>query len=123
MLVAGIVIGLALLVYFSVKSYPVIENVDPEKMKRDGFGDVGRWTAYCLGRIIEWKWIRFEPSFTKRSLAVGLVGAAIVYFMMETLWPPMIFMLGSHWGTFAANLVVFLFVMAIWPSVLKRAGR
>ena len=39
---AGILIGFPRLLYTSLKSYPVIENVDPEKMKRDGYGDIGR---------------------------------------------------------------------------------
>ena len=39
---AGILIGFAMLLYISLKSYPVIENVNPEKMKRDGYGDIGR---------------------------------------------------------------------------------
>ena len=118
-LAAGILIGLARLVYITVKPYPVIENVDPEKMKRDGYGDVGRWIAFCLGRMIEQKWIRFEPVSSKRCLAAGLVGSVVVYFMLETMWPPMISLLGAHWGTFAANMVVFLFILSVWPLVLK----
>ncbi|MBQ1525859.1 MAG: phosphatase PAP2 family protein [Lachnospiraceae bacterium] len=118
-LTTGIVIGILMLVYFTIKSYPVIENVNPEKMKKDGYGDIGRWIAFCLGRMIEQKWIRFKPELSKSNLAVGLTGAVIVYFMLETLWPPMIFMFGDHWGTFSANMAVFLFIMAGWPAILK----
>ena len=122
-LAAGILIGAALLVYISLKSYPVIENVDPEKMKKDGYGDIGRWIAFCLGRMIDRKWIRYEPSSAKRSLAGGLVGGTIIYLMFELLWTPVTLLLGDHWGNFAANVIVFLFILAVWPAVMKRMNR
>ena len=73
--------------------------------------------------MIEQKWIRFEPRCTKRNLAAGLVGAAIVYFMLELLLPPVIRLMGSLWGTFTANVIVMLFIVAIWPAVLKGTER
>ncbi len=123
-LIAGIVFGIAALVYISLKPYPMdtVDGqilVDPEKMKKDGFGDIGRMIVFCIGRFIEKTWVKYEPVFTKKALASGVVGAVLTFFLIESLNAPLRGLLGLHWGTLAANGLVMLFIVVIWPAVMK----
>ncbi len=123
-LIGGIVFGIAALLYISLKSYPMDMAdgqilVDPEKMKKDGFGDIGRLIVFCIGRLIEKTWVKYEPVFTKKALASGVVGAVLTFFLIENLSTPLRGLLGLQWGTLAANGLVMLFIVVIWPAVMK----
>ena len=125
-LVLGILFGAAALFYISVKSYPMdyVDGkllVDPKKMMKDGYGDIGTLIALCAGRFIEKTWVRFQPTCSKRNVIVGLVGAVITYCLIEILGGPMEAMFGMHWGCFASNVIRVLFIIVIWPAVMKAA--
>ena len=122
-LLSGLVLCAGMLVFITLKQYPVFARVDPEKMKKDGYGDIGKLAAFCLGRLIERRWIRFEPRLTKRGLAAALAGAVLLFFLIEIASTPLTLAFGSHGGAFAYNLVIYLFIMAGWPAVMKAAAR
>ena len=127
-LAGGILLGIAALVYFSLKLYPMdyVDGkllVDPQKMMKDGFGDTGKLIAFCVGRLIEKKWIRFKPVFSKRNLAAGAAGAVLLFFLIETVGAPMKELFGLHWGAFAQNMIIFLYIVAGWPLVMKACGK
>ena len=127
-LAGGILLGIAALVYFSLKLYPMdyVDGkllVDPQKMMKDGFGDTGKLIAFCVGRLIEKKWIRFKPVFSKRNLAAGVAGAVLLFFLIETVGAPMKELFGLHWGAFAQNMIIFLYIVAGWPLVMKACGK
>ena len=122
----GVAFCAASLVYITVKSYPMdyVDGkllVDPQKMMKDGYGDLGRLFALCLGRFIEKTWIKFEPTCSKRNVAAGLVGAVITCWLIQVLSAPMCALLGQHWGCFVDKAIIILFIMAIWPAVMKAA--
>ena len=125
-LAIGIVFGIAATVYISVKSYPMdyVDGkllVDPQKMMKDGYGDIAKLIAFCVGRFIEKTWVQFKPTCSKRNVVAGLVGMVIAYCIIETLPDPMEALFGYHWGCFAYNAIFTLFIMAIWPAVMKKA--
>ena len=123
-LIAGVIFGIAALIYISIKSYPMdyVDGkllVDPVKMMRDGYGDIGAMMALCIGRYIEKTWIRFKPSCSKRNVATGLVGAVIAFCLIQMLPSPMRALFCLHWGCFVEKSTVILFIIAIWPAVMK----
>jgi membrane-associated phospholipid phosphatase len=127
-LIAGIVFGIASIIYISVKPYPMdfVGDkllVDPQKMMKDGYGDIGMMVAFCVARFIEKTWIKYEPKFTKANLAAGLVGAVLTFFLIETIKTPLRDLLGLHWGTLTANSIIIMFIVAIWPAVMKAVVR
>jgi membrane-associated phospholipid phosphatase len=127
-LLGGVLLSIGAIVYFSLKQYPMDYQdgkllVDPQKMMKDGFGDTARLFAFCVGRFIEKKWIRFRPDFSRRSLAAGLAGAVLLFFIIETVGAPMKALFGLHWGAFFQNLISFMFIMCIWPLVMKKCSR
>ena len=125
-LAIGVVLGIAALVYISLKSYPMdyVDGkllVDPQKMMKDGFGDIGALIALCVGRFIEKTWIQFKPTCSKRNVAAGLVGAVIAFCLMGILGAPMQALFGLHWGCLVEKSFIILFIVALWPAVMKKA--
>ena len=125
-LALGVVLGIAALVYISVKSYPMdyVDGkllVDPKKMMKDGYGDIGAFMAVCAGRFIEKTWVRFKPTCSRQNVVAALVGAVITFFLIQILEEPMEALFGMHWGCFARYVIQILFIIAIWPAVMKAA--
>ena len=127
-LMAGVVFGIASLFYITLKSYPMdyVDGnllVDPQKMMKDGYGDVGILIAFCIARFIEKTWIKYEPELTKKTLCAGLAGAVLLFFLMESIMSPLRTLLGLHWGTLAANSITMVYIVALWPAVMKRVTK
>lgn len=123
-LIAGIVFGIASIIYISLKSYPVdyVDGqilVDPKRMVLDGYGNFVSLISFCIARFIEKTWVRYEPKFTKKSIAAGLLGAVILYFLMETVYVPANAILGDRFGSCGAYAVNIFFIVTIWPAVMK----
>ena len=127
-LAAGVILGIAALFYITLKPYPLdfIDDkllVDPQKMMKDGYGDIGIMIAFCVGRFVEKTWIKYEPVMTKKTLVAGVTGAVLTFFLIETIKSPLRELLGQHWGTLTANSVIMIFVVAVWPAVMKAVTR
>jgi membrane-associated phospholipid phosphatase len=123
-LAAGTVFSIAALVYIAMKPYPtgVVDGellVDPKVMMKDGFGCTGRLAAFCLARYAEKKWVRYSPSLCSKTIVSGVVGAAITMLIITFGSSPMEAVFGMHWGAFAKNFIMMLFVIVIWPAVIK----
>ena len=127
-LLGGFLLGTAALVFVTFKQYPMdyIGNrllVDPYRMMKDGYGDIGMFMAFCLGRFIEKTWIRFQPSLTRDSLVAGLAGGVLALLIIDTAGTPLRALLGLHFGCLAENALLMLFITAIWPAVMKAVCR
>ena len=124
-LLIGVGFCIVSLLYITFKSYPMDYKadgslvVDPQKMMRDGYGDIGKLFALCVGRFIEKTWIRFKPELTKGTLATGITGAVLLYFILQSIAAPLRTLLGNHMGSFTESFLVILFIVAIWPAVMK----
>ncbi len=127
-LIIGVVLCAAALIYITLKPYPmdyVGEKllVDPERMKKDGYGDIGMLLALCGARFIEKTWVKYEPTGTKENLAKGLAGAVITFFLIETMGQPMTALFGVHWGALAKSVIIVMFIVVLWPAVMKATDR
>ena len=124
-LAAGIVFCIGALIYITLKSYPMDYDadgallVDPQKMMRDGYSDIGKFMAFCAARFIEKTWVKYSPALTQKTLAAGLVGAVLTFFIIDTVKSPLRSVLGQNWGAFAASAVIVSFIVVIWPAIMK----
>ncbi|MBQ3281016.1 MAG: phosphatase PAP2 family protein [Eubacterium sp.] len=124
-LIGGIVFGVASILYITLKPYPMdyVDGkllVDPVRMMKDGYGDIGAMIAFCIGRLIEKTWVNYEPSATKEELAASAAGAVILFFLIANIGDPLKSLLGIRWGQLAASSIEALFITAAWPAVLKK---
>lgn len=126
-LLGGVLLAAVLLVYFNLKTYPMdyIDGkliVDPNVMKRNGFDDGGVIAFFCIARFIEKKWIRFEATgFNTKGIIISAIGLVLDYLIVHFLKAQCISFLGYYWGRFAYAGTEILFVVALWPIVIKFA--
>ncbi|MCR4927124.1 MAG: phosphatase PAP2 family protein [Lachnospiraceae bacterium] len=124
----GLLAVIASILYITLKPYPMDYTadgsllVDPKKMMNDCFKACGALTGYLVGSYIERHYIHYEIPFGSKNLPVLVfIGAAIALAWKELFAPATIVAaFGSHWGNFAARLIMLLFVMCIWPMVIKK---
>ena len=70
LLITGAAFCIAALIYITLKPYPMdyVDSkllVDPERMNKDRYGDIGMLLALCGARFIEKTWIKYKPTGTK----------------------------------------------------------
>lgn len=128
LLIAGIAISIAALIYFLVKSYPMDYTdgkllVDPEYMKLDAFDNVGVFLGFVIGWFVEHRFIRFEDGSTGKKrinrLIISAVAAVPLYFIIKYGYK----MLGTVMIMSAAELLggmsTLLYIMILVPFVIK----
>lgn len=120
----------AAIAYISLKPYPMEYNaagkliVDPEKMKVDGYGDIGKVIGFVVARFIEKNWIRFEPR--RRSwfdIILCLAGLIPMVLMKTYIRPVMRGWMGDQWGSLVYNVVFTFYYIALFPLLLKATDR
>jgi len=124
-LIGGILFGFASIAYVTFKPYPMtyVEGkllVDPQKMMNDGYGDIAFLIAFCLGRLIERRWIRFEPTgINPAGMILCAVGMVIFVLLNNNIGKPLDNLLGSHWGHFMRRMITILFYTALYPMIIR----
>ena len=75
-----------------------------------------------LGSYVERHYIRYEvPTGAKNLPILGFVGFLIAFSWKEYLAPAtFVAALGGHWGNFIARFILWFFVVAIWPLVIRK---
>ncbi len=124
-LLLGFVIGIASLLYVWYKPYPMdyVDGkllVDPAKMKYSGSADIASILGLTLGRYIEKRFIRFKPSLSGiRSIILCVIGLAVLCVIITVLKGYFIGLWGKFMGRIAVGFVQMLYIMAVWPAVMK----
>ena len=124
-----LVICAVCLYYITTKSYP--EKYDGETLiagpgsnLRYAFYDAGLIAGFISGRLLERKHIDFSPSFSVKSAVVACVGLVIYYalvfesskYFVRFLTP----FITVYGGNFVLGFVIMLYVVALWPAVIKK---
>ena len=125
--IAGVLGVIATIIYILVKPYPMdyvdgVLLVDPNKMMNDTFKACGAFTGLLAGSFVERHFIRYEiPTGAKNLPILGFVGFMIVFSWKEYLAPAtLVQAFGGHWGNFIARFIMWVFVVALWPLVIKK---
>lgn len=125
----GMVLCGAFLLFVSLKPYPVDYNadgsilVDPVKMIADCYAAAGYFSGFLIGWIVERHFIHFEVPKTIISKIVTLViGGGLLYGLSEII-KPLKSGLGIWWGNLVYFALLFLFIMAIYPALMKLAKK
>ena len=125
--IAGVLGVIATIIYILVKPYPMdyvdgVLLVDPNKMMNDTFKACGAFTGLLAGSFVERHFIRYEiPTGAKNLPVLGFVGFMIAFSWKEYLAPAtLVQAFGGHWGNFIARFIMWVFVVALWPLVIKK---
>ncbi len=124
-LVGGLLLCIAAVAYYYLKSYPLDYNadgsllVDPMQMTNDSFQGVGLLGSYVVCRFIERRGFDFDRELTMRErivcASVGLIPfAGLLAFCM--------YILGGLVGTAAKNVIMFaaivFYAMVVMPAAM-----
>ncbi len=121
----GVAAGVALLV-FSLFREPVVRNTMPKidsfKIVIDDYRCAGCWLGSLIGWRLERRFVRFETTGVRlgRRVLRGGLGALV---MLAIVFPVFYWIerrLGRHWGGAAGMFVVQMYIMLVWPWVMKR---
>lgn len=121
----GVAAGVALLV-FSMMREPVIRatmpKIDSFKIVIDDYRCAGCWLGSLVGWYLERRFVRFETAGLLLSQRVlrGGVGAAIMLFAVFPCFHWIESVLGKHGGGTVGMFVIQMYIMFIWPWVMKR---
>ncbi|MBQ6173855.1 MAG: phosphatase PAP2 family protein [Clostridia bacterium] len=128
-LLGGFLLCWAAIAFISLKSYPtdIVDGkliVGPEKMKVDGYGDIGKVIGFIVARYIEKAWIRFRPRRDSwLHIILCLIGLVPMLLLKTYFRPVMRGWLGDQWGSLAYNVLFTFYYIALFPLLLKATDR
>ena len=122
LLVAGIGLGLAVLVavYAAVKPYPEDFDeagkllVDGAKMANDTFKGVGWCTAFLVGWILERRFVGFTTEVSLMTRIIRLVTGLLSYYAVSLIFVPLL----KGWVPGAAGTVISCFLQMFYVSFI-----
>ena len=124
MLISGLA-GILTLVYVVYKPYPMdyVDGkllVDPVKMQIDAWGDAGAMATFALCWYIESRFIRFkETGFGVKGIILCVLGMIPLYWLIWNIGGIMSGIFGAHVGKFMAKSTQIVFIMVVWPLVIR----
>ena len=126
LLLSGVVLSAAALIYFNLKSYPIDYDAngmllaDPDDMQYEGCKVIGLFMPLCICRYIEKRFIGFEcPGLTPKGIIVSIIGMIPMYLINKYLEAPLSALFGINAGAFLAMSVLVIHVAVVWPLVIK----
>ena len=122
---AVFVAGILALIYLLYKPYPMdyVNGkllVNPHKMLKSAFEGMGVLMGFCAARYIEKTWICFkETGLHLKGIICGLAGLVPLFLFLTYANQPFKHLLGAQWGRFAWSAGLMLYIVALYPLVLK----
>ncbi len=125
-LVGGILLCIALALYYEFKSYPLtyLEDgsllVDPKKMVADSYQGIGLIVGYVVSRMIERKGYDFEKEMNwKDRFIIGVFALIPLSIWMQNLSTVIINLTNKSFGEFIEFAGMEFYIFVIVPKVMK----
>lgn len=120
--IIGIMLAIALIIFATIKSYPLDYDaagkliVDPAILTLDSFANAGTATGFFIAWPIERRFIKFvnDGDMETRMIRAicGFIGLVVI---MQVILP----LLGGHIQRFIGYVFISLFIMLIYPAIIK----
>ena len=118
--------GILTLVYITYKPYHVDYTadgkllVDPVKMQVDSWGDAGGFASFALAWFIESRFVKFKPTgINAKGIILFVIGIIPLHWLIWNIGGIMAAYFGPHWGKLVAKSCILLYMIAVWPIVIK----
>lgn len=124
LITALLCVGAFVFIYY--KPYPLdyVDGkllVNPHKMMKDAFEDIGALLAFCGARYVEKTWIRFRATgLTVKGIFASLLGLLPLWGLLTYAEPPLKHLLGKNLGKFTWSACLVFYIIALYPWVLKK---
>ena len=130
-LLGGLIACIAAFVYLYFKSYPVDYDsagkilVKPDSARASTIGNIGNLAGILIGFYIDKKFIKFSyKSVNFRGVLLAIIGIGFYYYFADSYINEAIkFLFASTYRKFMRYFIESLFIIAIWPAVIKLCTR
>ena len=126
----GIILSAAMLMYTSVKPYPmdVLPDgtllVDPWDMVTDCYKAAGAMMGFCLGWVLERHFVGFDAKGAGKARMIrGVVGVALLLAVRKGMKAAGNLLLDAHWLGFAEIFGLMLFAIVLYPALFQWVER
>ena len=126
----GIILSAAMLIYTSVKPYPmdVLPDgtllVDPWDMVTDCYKAAGAMMGFCLGWVLERHFVGFDAKGAGKARMIrGVVGVALLLAVRKGMKAAGNLLLDAHWLGFAVMFGLMLFAIVLYPALFQWVER
>lgn len=126
LLIVGAAVSALLIVYASVKSYPVDYDaagemiVDPKKMSADAFKNAGMGLGFILGWFLERRFIKFTTDGSRSVRIIRFAVCAGIYLGLKNYVTPIIpELISGGAGKAAEQFVLILYISAGAPLIIN----
>lgn len=126
----GIILSAAMLMYTSVKPYPmdVLPDgtllVDPRDMVTDCYKAAGAMMGFCLGWVLERHFVGFDAKGAGKARMIrGVVGVALLLAVRKGMKAAGNLLLDAHWLGFAEMFGLMLFAIVLYPALFQWVER
>ena len=126
--IVGVILSAAMLMYTSVKPYPmdVLPDgtllVDPWDMVTDCYKAAGAMMGFCLGWVLERHFVGFDAKGAGKARVIrGVVGVALLLAVQKGLKAAGNLLLDAHWLGFAEMFGLMLFAIVLYPALFQWA--
>ena len=125
-LLGGVALCIALIVYGSLKSYPMDYNaageviVDPAKMPIDSFKNAGMGLGFILGWFLERRYIKFETDGQWYFRVLRYAVCIAIYELLKTYAAPLLAdVIPGGVGKAVEQFVLIFYITAAAPVIIK----
>lgn len=126
-LLTGIIMCIAAFVYLYFKSYPVDYDsagkilVKPDSARASTIGNIGNLAGLIIGYYIDKKFIKFSyKSVDFRGVLLAVIGIAFYYYFASSYIEDALKILcSSTYRKFMRYFIESIFIVVIWPVVIK----
>ena len=129
-MILSALMGILTLVYVTYKPYHVDYTadgkllVDPVKMQIDSWGDAGGFASFALAWFIESRFVKFKPTgINAKGIILCIVGMLPLHWLIWNIGGIMSGIFGAHVGKLIAKSIILLYMIAVWPIVIKLFSR
>ncbi len=123
---AGVITSLVLLIYLTLKAYPIDYNpdgslmVNPQHMIDDCYVACGCVTGFFTGWILERRFVNFNTDITPQKRVLrAITGALIMLLYMWLLREPLA-AFNATWGEFIFFSLAFILILYGYPAIFTK---
>ncbi len=110
---------------FKLMNYPSIYTesgdviVNGADMAAEGFRGVGMLGAFCVSRLIEKKWIKFEATgFSLKGIITTVIGLIPAFVMIYSVRGLLAEKLGENNGALLYSILITVYVILVYPIII-----
>ena len=127
--IAGGLLSVLVLIYLTLKPYPVDLNadgsllVDPEKMVEDCYVASGCMFGFFTGWILERRFVNFSVDISIKKRILRAVFGGVFMLLYAGLMRDKMILMHHLWGEFAFFAIAFIFILFIIPWIFTKIER